>query len=175
MKIEMGFKYVRGFVLQILFGFGMIYSLPATAAPIEYDFNWDIGKLPFEIKMFHAPLSLANRVGEHGELVNMQNMPVLAVIDKKLTIDDSDSAVLYLVIKNTSDKAYHFSVVPHSIEPAEASLGLDFKCLCYGHVYTIKPRSLWYRILRVTHDVRDEKKRAIQLRHKIFETKVRKK
>lgn len=148
-----------------------LVGLPAHAGSIEYQFKWEIGSLPFEVKMFQAPLSMAGRVGEQGELVDMQSMPVLAPIEKSLKVKDIDSTVMYLVLKNKSKNTIHFSVVPHSIQPAEASLGMDFRCLCYGHVYTIKPNGLWYRIMRVTHTITDEKDRVIQLSHKIFKTK----
>ncbi|MNJ93286.1 hypothetical protein D3C87_109650 [compost metagenome] len=157
-----------------LVGFFFFMLACGAQASVEYTFDWDTKGLPFEVKTFHAPISMGDRVGEHGPLVDMVNMPVIDLLGKKkLKLEGSESAVLYLVIKNNGKKDIRFSVVPHSIEPVEASLGLDFRCLCFGHIYTVKAGGLWYRIMKLHHTSPATGKSVIALKHKIFEVKTK--
>lgn len=51
-----------------------------------------------------------------------------------------------LVFRNPSDSRYFFAA-PHTVHPAEHSLGFKFKCLCINHAFKSEPKGLWYRVV----------------------------
>jgi hypothetical protein len=57
--------------------------------------------------------------------------------------------MLILFVENKSDRSLKFAASPHGFKPEENSLGLSFKCLCFGHLFTAEPGKLWYRIVRL--------------------------
>jgi hypothetical protein len=53
------------------------------------------------------------------------------------------------VYPNPGDKPLYFFATPHHAEPAAASLGFKFKCLCIDHAFSVPPRETWSRVVEL--------------------------
>lgn len=137
----------------------------------QFELLWDVGKLPFEVKIVEGMPTLKSRVSETGivtpktELLILKHLP-----EQKVEVPRNSESYIYLLIKNKGTKTYKFSVAPHSTHPGESSIGFHFECLCNGHVYTVKKGEVWYRILALKNSVNSDE-RLVTLKHNIFQVK----
>ncbi|EMN38183.1 hypothetical protein LEP1GSC085_2337 [Leptospira interrogans str. L0996] len=53
-----------------------------------------------------------------------------------------------LIVRNTTKEDFIFWA-PHSMLPAEGSLGFKFKCLCVNHAFYIPSNEIWYRVIEL--------------------------
>jgi hypothetical protein len=159
-------RKINFFIFMIL-----ALSFGAAHAKTKVKLEWDIGKLPFEVKTAMGPSSISNRVAEHGVYNAKLSLPVSKKLDDgTFEVGSGEKVVLYLLIKNKGSKPIKFSVAPHSTHPGASALGFVFNCLCNGHVYEVPPGAIWYRIMNLnTTEFLD--KEDITLKHTIFEVK----
>ena len=142
-------------------------------AQTTYNLKWDIQNLPFEVKTAEGPRSLKRRLSETGSFSEKLDLPIKKQMhDGKILLKKTETAYIYLFIKNKTDQRINFSVAPHSTHPGASALGFHFGCLCNGHIYTVEPHAIWYRIMSLKNESNSSEK-EIELSHSIF--KVEKK
>ncbi|MBC7420966.1 MAG: hypothetical protein H7328_09585 [Bdellovibrio sp.] len=136
-----------------------------------FKLKWDSKNLPFEVKTAMAPLTVKNQVGQMGTFTEKLNLPIERQLpDGVVHLARSETAYVYLFVKNTSKRKIRFSVAPHSTHPGASALGFSFNCLCNGHIYTAEPNSIWYRIMELKNNSSNNEKN-VELMHTIYEVK----
>lgn len=116
--------------------------------PIKLEF--DVGSLPLKFRVFEAPIALGTRLFEVGHVKRPEELTSMRELtDQTIQMDTSSGQMLILFVENKSDRPVKFAASPHGFKPEENSLGLSFKCLCFGHLFTAEPGKLWYRIVRL--------------------------
>jgi len=125
--------------------------------------------LNIELKLYELnPISFAKAVGTQGELVTDEQLEKPKPI-KNFTfkLGPADGKVLALVAENKTAKDIEFFVSPHESNPSEFSLDFKFNCLCYSHIYKIKSKKKWYRIMRLQRTDDETSARTVRLKHTI--------
>ncbi|HRK06286.1 MAG TPA: hypothetical protein PLZ57_00835 [Pseudobdellovibrionaceae bacterium] len=116
--------------------------------PIKLEF--DVGSLPLKFRVFEAPIALGTRLFEVGHVKKTEELTSMRELTgQTIQMDTSSGQMLILFVENKSDRPVKFAASPHGFKPEENSLGLSFKCLCFGHLFTAEPGKLWYRIVRL--------------------------
>lgn len=120
----------------------------AKAKGTQFSIDWNYEKFPLKVEMYEIKDPGKYSSQSMGRFKSKSN----AILANKITgnlifVPDEDIYRFALVIENTTKKAIYFYVVPHEITPAEYSLGAKFVCLCLGHIYSVPPGEIWYRIV----------------------------
>lgn len=85
-----------------------------------------------------------------GSVKSLAEAPVSSrIVGNDLYLKPGSKKKFVLVVKNTTDQDFYFFAAPHSMEPAEGSLGFKFKCLCINHAFYIPPGEIWYRVVEL--------------------------
>lgn len=136
----------------------------ATSFKLEFVVPRD---LKVQLSLFEVnKIQFEKAVGTHGELITNEQLGDAKPI-KNFSVDlgPADGKVLALIAENKSDVDIDFFVSPHESNPSEFSLDFKFNCLCYAHIYKVKSKKKWYRIMKLQH--LDEKipAKTIRLKH----------
>jgi hypothetical protein len=125
---------------------------PSRKASIgTFKLKWVYKNFPLELKAADLPLSWQRRVGETKVVSDMSEINTRGPLrDGIVKVPNGGSAVMVLYVHNTTAETQSFVVSPHHVHPSKASLGFQFKCLCYGHTYTVPPGKYWYRIAKLS-------------------------
>jgi hypothetical protein len=128
-------------------------TLLEDLSPLKTTFHlkWRYKKFPANIRLFEVSNSTVPRLNVTLNDNNWEkNLPIVREItDGKVTLEGASFKMLAMVVENTSDKPLYFYAAPHSIEPAQGSLGVKFYCLCFGDIFRIRPKTTWYRLVQV--------------------------
>lgn len=158
-------NFLRVSILAVFF-----LSSAAKATPItQFKLIWSYDKLPLDVRIAEAPLSMESHVSDHGIVTPLSVLPIQKLLpDGVVKLAKTERAVLYLFVKNLGKKKLRFSVAPHSTEPGVSALGFSFNCLCNGHIYEVGPGEVWYRVmlLKGSKELAEE---SVTLKHVIFE------
>ena len=144
----------------------------ATAAPLTFVLGWTQEKTSFDVTTYELPITEAARVGETGPLLPSTQLPMDRRELKKGELKGFPGETKYvlLVIKNREKAKVSFAVAPHQTQPAHATLGFKFRCLCNGHVYHVGPKEEWYRIMALKIEKTASEGAKVDLQHVIFRT-----
>ena len=155
--------------ISLFYTFLFVLFLQTTLqAQTTYKLTWDVQKLPLEVKTAEGPRNFKNRLSENGIFNEKLDLPIRSkMLDGKIVLKKSETAYIYLFVKNNSDQKINFSVAPHSTHPGASALGFSFSCLCNGHIYTVEPHAIWYRIMGLKNEGSSTEKN-IELSHYIF-------
>ena len=130
-------------------------------------------KIPKEIKVKLSLLEVDRvkfdkAIGSSGDLLNEAQLEGGQLI-KNFSFDlkQGETKIVALVAENLTAKEVVFFVSPHEANPAEYSLDFKFNCLCYSHIYKIKPKGKWYRIMSLSVLEPDTKAKTITLTHQL--------
>lgn len=120
----------------------------ATAKGSHFSIDWNYEKFPLKIDMYELKNPGKIRPQSMGRLKSKIN-DILAnrIAGNSMFVPNQDIYKFALAVENTTKKHVSFYVVPHEITPAEYSLGTKFACLCVGHVYSVAPGEIWYRVV----------------------------
>lgn len=111
---------------------------------------WEKKGFPFEMELYEGAIQRPVDLWATGSVKNIEDAPVSVRIEgNDLFLKPGAKKRFVLVVKNESDKDFYFFAAPHSMEPAEGSLGFKFKCLCINHAFYIPPREIWYRVVEL--------------------------
>lgn len=124
-------------------------ALAAAAEPAEVVVSWAHEGLPegmtlCELKPGDWPLWQTGTVERVEE--SPAGSPVPASTVRLRPGETLRAALLYT---NRTSRTLRFFAAPHHVEPARASLGFKFKCLCTNHVYEVPPGRSWYRVVEL--------------------------
>jgi hypothetical protein len=138
----------------------------ANATTIKLEFNTP-RDLKIKLSLYELNrLKFEKVVGTHGDLQDDRQLDDAKLIKNfSIAIKEGDVKIMALVAENLTDKELEFFVSPHEANPSEYSLDFKFNCLCYSHIYKVKPKSRWYRILRLSLNEDGISAKNITLRH----------
>ncbi|MFN7728985.1 MAG: hypothetical protein ACK5P7_07500 [Bdellovibrio sp.] len=148
----------------------LLYSLPAmpAAKKVLVHFDWPGAQSAgLELSLFQAKTGSRVDVGSMGKLTFDVSTRIGAKVEEPLTITPGMGQSLYLVVENKTDAPIRFGVAPHGSTPAEATIDINFRCLCYGHTYTVEARSKWYRVIALRVD-RQTQIKNLRLKHEVY-------
>ncbi|TGK33217.1 hypothetical protein EHQ12_17940 [Leptospira gomenensis] len=111
---------------------------------------WEKKKFPFEMELYEGAIQRPVDLWATGSVKNIEDAPVSIRIEgNDLFLKPGAKKKFVLVVKNDSDRDFYFFAAPHSMEPAEGSLGFKFKCLCINHAFYVPAREIWYRVVEL--------------------------
>lgn len=143
----------RALVLAVLLASGA-----AAAKPVPLHVAWSYDGVPegmrlYELKPGDWPVWKTEVVADAAAAPVAGEIPGATV-----ALRPGEKKKVALFYRNATGKTVRFFAAPHSVSPAQASLGFKFLCLCTNHVYTVAPGQSWYRIveLRLARDFAGE-------------------
>ncbi|EMJ96153.1 LIC11469 family lipoprotein adhesin Lsa20 [Leptospira alstonii] len=111
---------------------------------------WEKKNFPLEIELYEGASQRPVDLWATGTVKDMSEAPVSVKMEgNDLYLKPGSKKRFVLVVKNTNDRDFYFFAAPHSMEPAEGSLGFKFKCLCINHAFYIPPGETWYRVVEL--------------------------
>jgi hypothetical protein len=140
----------------------------ATKKGTTFKILWDYDKFPAKLELYELKNPKFARVGGMGRLKSkISGVLANQIKAEEMFVPDGDSVKFAVVVENTSKKKIYFHVVPHEITPAEYSLGTKFNCLCMGHIYSVAPGHVWYRIVSL-QNATPQLGHEFTIRHKVI-------
>ncbi|AYV54111.1 hypothetical protein EFP84_00410 [Leptospira kmetyi] len=111
---------------------------------------WEKKSFPLEMELYEGASQRPVDLWATGSVKDLSEAPVSAPIEgNDLYLKPGSKKRFVLVVKNTTDRDFYFFASPHSMLPAEGSLGFKFKCLCINHAFLIPPKEIWYRVVEL--------------------------
>ncbi len=166
-----GKRFIAFFLLTAsasVWGQGRNDLMKLALRPAQFELVWTYKDLPFKIRVFQAPRSMQDSLFKMANVDSLADLsPGPELTGKVVTVGGRGLTMLYLVVQNTGDKPIHFSAAPHHVNPVSDSLGFSFKCLCFGHVYTVEPNKFWYRIVKLEAKGSQSGKK-VRVEHAVF-------
>nr|WP_232380827.1 hypothetical protein [Leptospira ainlahdjerensis] len=147
---------------------------------IQVSILWEKKHFPFEMELFEGASQRPVDLWATGTVKKISDAPVSSSIGGNgLYLKPGSKKKFVLLVRNTSDQDFYFFAAPHSMEPAESSLGFKFKCLCINHAFYVPAGEIWYRVvelrtgrealgkeLRITHTLVGMDEKRVQLYQK---------
>ncbi|XDD51661.1 hypothetical protein AB3N59_07995 [Leptospira sp. WS92.C1] len=117
---------------------------------IRVSILWEKKGFPFEMELYEGASQRPVDLWATGSVKSLAEAPVSSrIVGNDLYLKPGSKKKFVLVVKNTTDQDFYFFAAPHSMEPAEGSLGFKFKCLCINHAFYIPPGEIWYRVVEL--------------------------
>lgn len=111
---------------------------------------WEKKSFPLEMQLYEGASQRPVDLWATGSVQDLSDAPVSTPIEgNDLYLKPGSKKRFVLVVKNTTDRDFYFFASPHSMLPAEGSLGFKFKCLCVNHAFFIPPKEIWYRVVEL--------------------------
>ena len=129
---------------------------------------WDYKDFPLKVELYAVRKGSEAQVSQTKVVLNLEEAPIQGKPIDRLLLSPNSSKVGVLVVHNPSDQDVYFFAVPHMVNPAHASAGHYFECLCVGYVYKIPKKSNWYRIVRVNLDKSFYGVQNFEIKHEII-------
>lgn len=147
-----------------------LFMLNVKATTFELLFD-NKKNLKFEYSIYEVDREkFKEKIGIFGDLFAIEQLEnPTAIPNFKFDLKTGDSKILALVVENKSDRTINFYVSPHESNPADTTLDFKFNCLCYNHIYKIKPKSKWFRIMKLHQTKEITPSRKVKLRHHVIE------
>lgn len=145
-------------------------SAPVVAQKLgtTYKLNWQYKNFPARVSLYYLSNPINAKIGAMGRMRSVTN-PLFAnkLPTSDVFVPDGDVLKLAMVVENTTDKKLYFNVVPHDVIPEEFSLGTKFVCACFGHIYSVAPGYVWYRIVSLSN-LTPKMARNFTIQHKVL-------
>jgi hypothetical protein len=109
-------------------------------------------KMDPKIEVWKVPTSLILDVGSNKTIPIGSPLPFTEKLDSEFSVKRNNDFFFAMVIKNQSDDTKYFYASYHQMRPEEAAIGYSMYCLCINKVFSIPPRSIFYRIGKVRID-----------------------
>ncbi|PJZ58319.1 LIC11469 family lipoprotein adhesin Lsa20 [Leptospira barantonii] len=117
---------------------------------IKVSVLWEKKSFPLDIELYEGASQRPVDLWATGSVKDLSEAPVSVPIEgNDLYLKPGSKKKFVLVVKNTTDRDFYFFASPHSMLPAEGSLGFKFKCLCINHAFFIPPKETWYRVVEL--------------------------
>ncbi|WP_246838084.1 LIC11469 family lipoprotein adhesin Lsa20 [Leptospira yasudae] len=117
---------------------------------IQVQILWEKKSFPLEMELYEGASQRPVDLWATGNVKTLSEAPVSEKISgNDLYLKPGSKKRFVLVVKNTSDRDFYFFAAPHSMVPAEASLGFKFKCLCVNHAFYVPAKEIWYRVVEL--------------------------
>lgn len=137
----------------------------ASSQAVRWTFTY-VNSFPGQIRIFEVPDDYKWEVGEMFAFPNSKILPFTKLAPELIPVEPRNRKTLALVIENPTDKPWYFFANFHKMYPAQQAFGANLVCLCTNHIFEVKARSHWVRIVQVkTYD--SFQKKILELRHEI--------
>lgn len=111
---------------------------------------WEKKNFPLEMELYEGASQRPVDLWATGTVKDLSEAPVSVKMEENdLYLKPGSKKRFVLVVKNTTNRDFYFFAAPHSMVPAEGSLGFKFKCLCINHAFYIPPGETWYRVVEL--------------------------
>ncbi|AKH76962.1 LIC11469 family lipoprotein adhesin Lsa20 [Leptospira interrogans] len=126
--------------------------------PISFDPNrqiqvqilWEKKNFPLEMELYEGAAQRPVDLWATGSVKDLSEAPVSSKIEgSEFYLKPGSKKKFVLIVRNTTKKDFYFFAAPHSMLPAEGSLGFKFKCLCVNHAFYIPSNEIWYRVIEL--------------------------
>lgn len=141
--------------------------LKLALKPAFFELDWQYKNFPLKVRVFEVG-------GDESQLYKMGNISSLKELDfkqevtgKPIRVGGENVKMLALVVENQTKSEIRFAASPHTVNPVSDSFGFKFKCLCFGHTYSVKPGSVWYRIVKLEANA-TQAGRKVKVSHSVF-------
>jgi len=135
--------------LTLLLAASIGQSAPAPQPPkpiVKVDLQWEYQGFPGPIIIYEV--KGRPKLWETRSVADEKDAPIGKPIPgAELVMSPGQRKRFALVFRNPTDSVRYFFAAPHTVHPAEHSLGFKFKCLCINHAFKSEPKGLWYRIV----------------------------
>jgi len=107
---------------------------------MEYD------KFPLKMQILIPNKEKAINFGETAILPLDQPFPASGVFLDGTTRKTGGNTPFMMAIENRTDATHYFFASTHILKPDEAGFGIRIACLCVHKIFSVPPKSKWYRI-----------------------------
>lgn len=141
---------------------------PQTAnGDARVQISWVYRNFPARITIHEIRPGKKAALWDTGSARDITNTPIGEEIpDSVFPIQPGREKNFVLAATNDSAQPLYFFAAPHHLDPAEAGLGFQFKCLCVNHLFEVRPGETWYRVVRL-RITRENRTPAINISHEI--------
>ena len=125
-----------------------------------------------KIDLYSVKPEFMYSIARTGVSENLNKTPADQKISNKFEFNSTKTEVSFvLVVKNDGPQPKYFFATPHTYKPEATALSAVFECLCNHHVYSIPPKSIWFRVVRldVNFDLVPKGARKLDLVHVVIE------
>lgn len=168
----------RGLVIWFLLTFAHCgkqeapQSLSGTT-DVRVHIRWNYRNFPLRVAIHEIKGQVTPALWETRSVKDISAAPIGEEIpDGVFAMQPGKEHYFILVVKNTTTKPAAFFAAPHHLDPPEASLGFQFKCLCVNHLFTVDAGQIWYRVVRLRL-ARENAAREITVEHSIVGSEIR--
>lgn len=135
---------------------------------VQVKIEWSYIDFPLEMKIYEIKSQRSYELWETHSVKSLDVSPAsIEIPGSTLTIQAGRYKEFILGLQNNTDKPIYFFAAPHSVTPAQYSLGFKFKCLCINHAFTVKPGEFWYRVVRLNID-KDFRGSVFSIKHEMI-------
>lgn len=107
---------------------------------MEYD------KFPLKMQILIPNKEKAINFGETAILPLDQPFPASGPFLDGTTRKTGGNTPFMMAIENRTDATHYFFASTHILKPDEAGFGIRIACLCVHKIFSVPPKSKWYRI-----------------------------
>lgn len=126
---------------------GALVAQTSKKNSVQASFSFEYKNFPLKVETYNVKPGSRYDIAETRNVKDMSKAPVTNMFKGKLSLERGSKESFALVIKNQSDKDQYFFASPHLIDPIESTRGQHFECLCNHHLFRVKKKSVWYRIV----------------------------
>jgi hypothetical protein len=137
----------------------MLLALPffllpfSSANAVGVEVAWEYEKFPAKIELYDVTEENRNNISKTGSQFLSDKNPNTVFKAKWRSrffdLKAGASKPFVLVIRNPTKQDLYFFATPHLVQPAHATLGHHFECLCNHSIFHVPAESVWYRVVRL--------------------------
>lgn len=143
-------------------------QLALGAGKTEVFVEWEYKNFDFPIEAYEVTALKSPYVSETKVVASWSEVPKQKAITQPISVPLQNSYSFLITVENKSDKDIYFFAVPHELNPAHASAGHYFECLCINRLFKIPSKKIWYRIVRINLNEDFNKMKSFRIKHQIM-------
>ena len=126
---------------------GLDAARPGRAAEIAL--VWRYKKLDGRMEVYELKDGSDWPYWKMGTAAGLAELPLGRRVEGAVRVAPGESKLLVLVFRPAPGRGARFFAAPHTMSPAERSLGCEFWCLCLNDVYEAPAGGVWYRVVKL--------------------------
>lgn len=115
-------------------------------APVTVQVLFNAKNMPSNMELYEVPTSKILDVTTHATVSLKDPLPFTVRLANEFPVQRGETKYFAMVVRNNSDQTQYFYASYHQMRPEEAAIGYLLNCLCINRLFSIPPRSAWYRI-----------------------------
>lgn len=143
-------------------------TAPVKVESLDVLLDFTYANFQPKVKVYEYAPKIGALPGQWTVVKKKSDMPIgNEITTKKHKFRKGAVKQIVFAVENETDKDLYFYASPHDTAPPEHSLGNKLTCFCYGVVYKVPAKSIWYRIGHVTVETASIGNEIV-FRHKII-------